>query len=206
MPSDKHTGVDINIGESGADGNPTQVGISWTVHYPARSETEAERAQDGTLDPSWFRGDEVLQTIATEYEGGNVSRPDLHISMNPTENEHGRIVISTSIGIDDAFAGNRSKIEFGSQFIEHLSAGDSLEVVLAPEDWEPETVTTSPDFGRGQKSYFWQIGEDPEPHFVLNESATQEDNDALGSGPIVAVVAFALLAALLAIRARRRDG
>lgn len=201
-PSDANTTVDITL-QGSSDENPgTELLLYWTVIYDAPSAEAARKAENGTLDVSWFEGDEAVQAVAANYPGSDVEIQAVQIAHDDVNSQHGQIRVYSRLHIADLFANEREQIVIGPTLAEQLSNGDDVKLTR-PEHWKPTETNVSGDDRRGgEVVHRWTIGEDPEPRMVLNESAAEDAGLQLGNGPVVAVVAIAL--ATIALAARRR--
>lgn len=206
-PAGATTYVYVSIDNAPSGTGDIALNVDWETRYPARSEDEARRAQNGTLDTSWFRGEEEMASFAARYPDADVRTASTNVHYRTDGGDHGEIHVVAGTTPRIQFDSDRDRIEIGPQLAQNLSDGDRLTVEI-DRGWNPEAATIeSQSSGLDSKAYVWEIGTDPSPRFVLNESGTSDSTTGgdLGSGPIVAVVALALVATLLAAGAKYRD-
>ncbi|NHN48826.1 hypothetical protein G9464_14650 [Halostella sp. JP-L12] len=182
------------------------------VRYPARNETEAERAENGSLDAAWFNGDERVKA-AFEERGEPLAEanrsPESH-ATSPTvsSSEHGDVVVTRTYLWDGPFAADGDRFEMGPTLATHLENGTVLRVQV-PSDWAPDRATTEPEpvgHSGTLKEYRWRVGDESDPAVAFNRSVADGDTDAGGQslGPAGGAV-LAAVAVHLWVAGRRRD-
>ena len=192
------------------DGEP--VGSILTVRiktsYPAQNESEARQADNGTLDLSWFDGDERLDEA---FQERNVPEESL---------EHDRSPVAELIDTDSADE------PYGSVVITHRAYWENITTRYSPPVAELATAFRSGDeltvrapgeaahhnadsdgYGRGTYTYRWTLDPDDEtPEIIFEEGAFESDaHGPLGpAGGIVLSLIALLVAAHLRARNRRK--
>jgi len=185
------------------------------VRYPARNESEAQQAENGTVKAAWFDGDERVRA-AFEERGEPLSQaeqsPESHVT-SPTisASEHGDVVLTRTYRWDGPFPSDGDRFEMGRTLAANLESGTVLRVQV-PSNWTPERTTTEPEpvgHSGTLKEYRWRVGGESDPAVAFNRSvADSDDTDAggqplgLAGGAVVAVVAVHLWAAGRYRRAR----
>lgn len=138
------------------------------VWYPARSETEAKRAENGTLDPAWFDGDGRIRRIFNVTAGRNdrltetgtsALHSDRLSGRVPSTPRHGWIVLEHSVGWIN-YLGPEDRIVVGQQYLDALDEDWTL-VVWTPADWTPSRVNGDPVRAGASHgvSYRWTVGD-----------------------------------------------
>lgn len=205
-PTGATTEVELVISPDSDHVDGVTVTLRWTTRYPARSAAEAERAQEEELDVDWFHGDEETAAFRSAYSDSEREPPQPTVQLHSSEYEHGEIVVWSHTTVTLQLGTDTDQLVLGPNLTESLAAGDSFRVELLKK-WEPVSATTEPEPSNVQwKTYYWRIGEDPAPRFELNASGVPDDPEAhgeAGNGPIVAVVALAIVTLALAAKRRR---
>lgn len=207
-PPNATTDVDVSLYPDPPNRDGVTIRVNWDIEYPARSDQEARRARNDTLNVSWFRGDEELREFAEAYAEAEVDDYAIQIHHTPSESQYGEISVGKMAEFTLQLGVDRERVVLGPQLAEALHTGDELSIRLA-NDWTPATVTTDAQLsGTRWIVYVWQIGEGPSPRFELNASgvpnSTAPSGGDLGTGPILSVVALALVVTLLAVGTKRR--
>lgn len=173
-PPESGSQATVDIGGSlGGDTPPTLV-IGWTTTYPARTAEEARQARNESLDLSWFRGDDVLGSVAEQYPNATVRYNRTRVQYHQDEGDYGEIHVRASIRIEGLFRGGRERVTVGPTLGEALSDGERL-TVTTPGSWTPANATDEGVYLRGDRlRYTWVIGEGPEPLLEYNRSGVPE--------------------------------
>lgn len=204
-PPGATTDVDVTTTPDPDQVDGVTIAVRWTTRYPASSAAEAERAQAGELDVSWFRGDEETAAFRSTYSESESEPPRPNVQHHASEYEHGEIVVWSKTEVTLQLGTDREELVLGPTLSESLATGDTFSVELL-HDWEPVSATTEPEPSDVHwEMYSWRIGEDPEPRFELDASGVPDDPEPdgeLGNGPVVAVVALAMVVVALASRRR----
>lgn len=206
-PRNSTTSVLVEIWHADEDHGGIKLDAVWDTTYQARSAAEARRAQNGTLNVSWFRGDEELAAFATTYPDAAVRSSWQQVRYQEAGGPHGEITVITGTMLYVHFGEERDRIVLGPQLATNLSDGDRM-TVSRFETWKPAEVSTPAtrdDYS--WDDHEWRIGSDPTPRFVLNESGVPEreelppDGDVffLNVHAIVVLLLYALVGVILAV-------
>lgn len=182
------------------------------LRYPARNESEAARAENGTIDVAWFDADEQVRTAFEEREASLTeveSSPESYAtSPTASSSEYGDVVVTTTYLWDGPFASGEERFEIGPTLATHLRNGTTLRVQV-PSNWTPERATADPQpvgHSGTLKEFRWRIGEDGAPAVAFNRSTVNADTDTEGQpfGPLGgAVLASSAVLLWVAERSRR---
>lgn len=201
------------------DPDTTTATLRVIVFYPARTDVEAAKAANGTLDPGWFQGQERIQRIfdAASDHGDSLANGSTSVThaetlsgRTPSEPEYGWVRISYETAWYGYLEGE-TDLRIDDAYLAQLDDGWELHVAI-PTEWEPSTVAGDPvqePTGQQLTRYRWTITSDlPSPLLVVEDPVTtQESEDSpLGSagGLVPALVALlAVLAVTRALSARR---
>ena len=160
----------------------SQVEVS--TQYPARSKTEAERADNGTLEADWFQSKEMLATAKEERNGDHeaiekLGRNTVTFETRTQTTEHGMVNVRDGFTWSGVFAENNEAV-IGPEFAKVLNDGNTF-VIEVPHYWKAEDATTErQSIDHTTAQYRWTIGEDESPHAVFNQTAA---DPAEGDGP-----------------------
>lgn len=184
------------------------------VRYPARNESEAQRAENGSLDAAWFDGDERVKA-GFEERGEPLTEaeqsPESHVtSPAVSPSAHGDVVLTRTYRWDGPFASDDHRFEMGRTLATHLENATVLRVQV-PSDWTPERATTEPDpvgHSGTLKEYRLRVGGESDPTVAFNRSAADDDTDSDSEGQSLGIAGGAVSAAVavhLWVAGRRRD-
>ena len=187
----------------------TTLGLLVETWYPAQNETEAQQAENGTLDLDWFDGDDRLKRAFEERDVTEESfeyyreSPRSEFVDTGSDNEpHGRIIVRYSAHWRNVTTPYEPPVaEFGAAF----RSGDALSVEAPGEAVHHNADSESYD--RGIYTYSWTLDPDNEtPELVFEEGAFESDaHGPLGpAGGIVLSLIALLVAAHLRVRNRDR--
>lgn len=168
-------GVVITVG-SGSFDDEIGISIEWVTSYPARSEAEAERARNETLDTDWHQGHDYVRAVRERHPGGRIDINFTAIEHRQSETyDHGEITVRTKVRWVGPFNEN-DRVVFGPELADRLSRGDGVRITIS-DDWSVANASVDPVQGNAIDSYRWTIGDGPEPHFVITEDAVPEESE-----------------------------
>ena len=191
-------------------GDPSGTTLRLVVRtwYPAQNETEAQKAENGSLALDWFDGDDRLEHA---YEERNVSSESIEHDRSPIsefvdtgsdDEPHGRIIVTHVAHWRNVTTPYEPPVaELGGAF----QSGDVL-AVRAPGEAE-HTNADSESYDRGIYTYRWTLESDNEtPELVFEEGAFEsEAHSPLGpAGGVVLSLLALLVAAHLRVRNQSR--
>ena len=190
-------------------GEPPGTSLSTRVQmsYPARNETEAQQADNGTLDLDWFDGDDRLEQAFEERADPNESfeyyRPPRSERVNTSSEDepHGIILVSHSARWKNVTTPYEPPV---AELATAFRSGDEL-AVRAPGEAAHHNAE-SDGYGRGTYTYRWTLDSDDEtPEIVFEEGAFEsEAQSPLGPAGGVVLSLIALLVAVHFFARNRR--
>lgn len=197
---------------------PTADRIVVKIRYQSRSKTEAAKAENGTLNVSWFDADERLREAfaAREESDQLVQSSNLTIGVGEESMEYRDIGIKVEFEWHGVFEPGEEREVIGPHIAEAFRPGDQL--VVRVFEWQPEYANAEREptaYPRNMR-YDWRIGEGDEPPRIAFNRSVLEDDDSnnprsveVPLGPVAGVLStgIALIALLLAVAlaSKRRD-
>lgn len=183
----------------------TDLSILVETSYPARNETEAQQAENGTLDLEWFDGDDRLEQAFEKRDDSDESfeyyRPPRSELLNTSSTDYGHVNVRYSAEWKNVTTPYEPPVaELGAAF----RSEDAL-FVSAPGEAK-HTNADSESYDRGIYTYSWTLDSDNKtPELVFEEDAFEsEAHGPLGpAGGIVLSVIGLLLAVHLLARNQR---
>jgi len=153
--------------------SPTSARITVEISYEARTDAELQRARNGTLDSSWFRGEAIIEQWQAARNNSSDSIEDVRLMNDVSEEGTGRTIVrSTEATWTPFIAENTNQTVLGPSFAAVLHDGDEFRVRLYDATWENWNASTEGVYTRQRDSYTfrWTIGEEPPPRLILERT------------------------------------
>lgn len=186
--------------------SPDSARVRVELTYEARSEAELRRARNGTLDPGWFRGAEIVEAAMAE-RGEDTEGLEMRRTSAAVPREDERTIRLRHRTIWTGVMDDADRVEIGPDFAAVMEDGDVFRAAVETNVWanwtasadEPETTSHALDV------YAWTIGADGEPRLALHREDYRpgDETDSRLAPPLPLVAPIAVLLAMAAVRTRR---
>lgn len=165
---------------------PTAGRVVVRAEYTTYSSVEAARAENGTLDTSWFDGDErIRDAFAARRNDELVGSSNLTTRAVFPEAEYTDVIVEMEFEWRGVFGPDEKREVIGPRIADAFQPGDRL--VVEVFEWKPEAVNTDaePTSHPGNVRYEWTISESDEPpRIVFNRSVVDDDGGSSTGTPL----------------------
>jgi hypothetical protein len=165
---------------------PTAERLVVRAEYTTYSSVEAARAENGTLDTSWFDGDErIREAFAARGNDELVRSSNVTSRAVFPEAEYTDVIVEVEFEWRGVFGPDEKREVIGPRIAKAFRPGDRL--VVKVFEWKPEAVNTDaePTSHPGNVRYEWTISESDEPpRIVFNRSVVDDDGGSPTGTPL----------------------